>query len=130
LLRKASILLTFIGIKNQNLFNRKSLKFFRSTLRNKSISAEAVLWNILKSKKLNARKFRRQQSIGNYKVEFFCASEKLVIELDGNPHGEYQSTTPAGIRICIIIIKWSGHPPRSGRKCIRLNFNTLHSVLY
>jgi very-short-patch-repair endonuclease len=24
-----------------------------------------VLWNILKSKKLKARKFRRQQSIGN-----------------------------------------------------------------
>jgi len=43
-------------MKNQNLFNRKSLKFFRSSLRNKSTSAEAVLWNILKSKKLNARK--------------------------------------------------------------------------
>jgi very-short-patch-repair endonuclease len=76
-------------MENQNLFNRKSLKFFRSSLRNKSTSAQAVLWNILKSKKLNARKFRRQQSIGNYIVDFFCASEKLVIELDGNPHGEY-----------------------------------------
>ena len=76
-------------MKNQNLFNRKSLKFFRSLLRNKSTSAEAELWNILKSKKLNARKFRRQHSIGNYIVDFFCASEKLVIELDGNPHGEY-----------------------------------------
>jgi very-short-patch-repair endonuclease len=76
-------------MKNQNLFNRKSLKFFRSSLRNKSTSAEAALWNILKSKKLNARKFRRQHSIGNYIVDFFCASEKLVIELDGNPHGEY-----------------------------------------
>ena len=42
-----------------------------------------------KIKKLNARKFRRQHSIGNYIVDFFCASEKLVIELDGNPHGEY-----------------------------------------
>ena len=80
---------TFIDMKNQNLFNRKSLKFFRSSLRNRSTSAEAELWNILKSKKLNARKFRRQHSIGNYIVDFFCASEKLVIELDGNPHGEY-----------------------------------------
>ena len=82
-------LLTFIGKKNKNLFNRKSLKFFRSSLRNKSTSAEAELWNILKSKKLKARKFRRQDSIGNYIVDFYCASEKLVIELDGNPHGEY-----------------------------------------
>jgi very-short-patch-repair endonuclease len=74
---------------NQNLFNRKSLKFFRSTLRNKSTSAETALWNILKSKKLDSRKFRRQHSIGNYIVDFFCASEKLIIGLDGNPHGEY-----------------------------------------
>jgi very-short-patch-repair endonuclease len=86
-------------MENQNLFNRKSLKFFRSSLRNKSTSAEAALWDILKSKKLNARKFRRQHSI----VDFFCASEKLVIELDENLHGEYQSTTPAGISICIKI---------------------------
>ena len=76
-------------MKNQNLFNRKSLKIFRSSLRNKSTSAEAELWNILKSKKLDARKFRRQHSIGNYIVDFFLASEKLVIELDGNPHVEY-----------------------------------------
>jgi very-short-patch-repair endonuclease len=75
-------------MKNQNLFNRKSLKFFRSSLRNKSTTAEVELWNILKSKKLNARKFRRQHSIGNYIVDFFCASEKLVIELDGNPHNQ------------------------------------------
>ena len=76
-------------MKNQNLFNRKSLKFFRSSVRNKSTSAEAELWNILKSKKFNEKKFRRQHSIGNYRVDiFFCASEKLVIELDGNPHNQ------------------------------------------
>jgi very-short-patch-repair endonuclease len=118
-------------MENKNLFNRKYLKSFRSSLRNKSTSAEAVLWNILKSKNLNGRKFRRQHSIGNYIVDFFCASEELVIELDGNQHGEYhkiekdkkrdqyleglgfsilQSTTPAGINICIMITFWSGHP--------------------
>jgi len=76
-------------MKNNNFFNRKYLKSFRSSLRNKSTSAEAELWNILKSKNLNGRKFRRQHSIGNYIVDFYCASDKLVIELDGNPHGEY-----------------------------------------
>ena len=44
---------------------------------------------MLKSKNINGRKFRRQDSIGNYIVDFCCTSEKLVIELDGNPHGEY-----------------------------------------
>ena len=76
-------------MKNQNLFSRKSLNFFRSSLRNKSTSAEAVLWDILKSKKLDGRKFRRQYSIGSYIVDFCCPSEKLIIELDGAPHGEY-----------------------------------------
>lgn len=76
-------------MKNKNLFNRKSLKLFRSSLRNNSTSAEAVLWDMLKSKNIDGRKFRRQHSIGNYIVDFYCASEKLVIELDGNPHGEY-----------------------------------------
>ena len=76
-------------MKNKNLFNRKSLKLFRSSLRNNSTSAEAVLWDMLKSKNINGRKFRRQHSIGNYIVDFCCTSEKLVIELDGNPHGEY-----------------------------------------
>ena len=59
-----------------------------SSLRNKSTSADAELWNILKSKKLNARKFRRQHSIGKSIVDFFCASEKLIIELDGYPHNQ------------------------------------------
>ena len=33
-------------------------------------------------------KFRRQNSIGNYIVDFFCYEKKLVIELDGQPHFE------------------------------------------
>jgi len=72
-----------------NLFNRKSLKSFRSILRKRGTSAEAALWNLLKSKSLEGRKFRRQYSIGNYIVDFCCVSDKVIIELDGNPHGEY-----------------------------------------
>ncbi|MBK8883824.1 MAG: DUF559 domain-containing protein [Bacteroidales bacterium] len=76
-------------MKSKNILNRKSLKFFRSSLRNRSTSAEAAFWNIVKSRKIDGRKFRRQQSIGNYIVDFCCPSEKLIIELDGDPHGEY-----------------------------------------
>jgi very-short-patch-repair endonuclease len=76
-------------MNNNNLFNRKELKSFRSSLRNRSTSAEAALWKILKSKNLDGRKFRRQYSIGSYIVDFCCPSEKLIIELDGDPHGEY-----------------------------------------
>ena len=83
------ILVTFIPMKNKNLFNRKGLKSFRSSLRNRSTSAEATFWERLKSRKLDGRKFRRQYSIDNFIVDFCCPSEKLIIELDGDPHGEY-----------------------------------------
>ena len=83
------LFLTFISMKDKNLFNIKGLKSFRSSLRNRSTSAEAAFWNILKSKNIDGRKFRRQYSIGSYIVDFCCPSEKLIIELDGDPHGEY-----------------------------------------
>jgi very-short-patch-repair endonuclease len=44
------------------------------------------LWKHLKSNQLEGRKFRRQHSIENFIVDFYCASEKLVIELDGQVH--------------------------------------------
>ena len=44
---------------------------------------------MLKSRNLEGRKFRRQYSIGSYIVDFCCPSEKLIIELDGDPHREY-----------------------------------------
>jgi very-short-patch-repair endonuclease len=85
-------------MKSSNLFSRKGLKSFRSSLRNRSTSAEAALWNILKSRNLEGRKFRRQYSIYNYIVDFCCPSEKLVIELDGAPHGEYHRILKDEIR--------------------------------
>ncbi len=69
--------------------NKNELKGNRKELRNNSTSAESVLWELLKNKQLHGKKFRRQHSLGNYIVDFYCSSDKLIIELDGNPHGEY-----------------------------------------
>ncbi len=91
-------ILNFNYMKNNNLFNRKNLKSLRSYLRNKSTSAESALWNILKSRNLEGRKFRRQYSIGNNIVDFCCPSEKLVIELDGDAHGDYYKIEKDKIR--------------------------------
>jgi very-short-patch-repair endonuclease len=74
---------------NKYSSNKKELKLFRKDLRNRSTSAEASLWNLLKNKQLDGRKFRRQHSLENYIVDFYCSSEKLIIELDGDPHGDY-----------------------------------------
>lgn len=66
--------------------NKPELKGFRKNLRNNLTSAEATLWLQLKGKKLAGRKFRRQFSVENYILDFYCPSEKLCIELDGAAH--------------------------------------------
>ena len=58
----------------------------RRTLRHNLTSAEAVLWNRLKNSQLNSRKFRRQHSIGEFILDFYCPQEKLAVELDGAGH--------------------------------------------
>ena len=70
----------------RSIHNKKHLKDFRQVLRKKMTSAEAFLWNVLKEKKFESRKFRRQHSIKNYIVDFYCAKERIIIELDGEVH--------------------------------------------
>ena len=66
--------------------NRNHLLFFRRKLRNSGTTAEAELWKYISNKKLEGRKFRRQHSVGNYILDFYCPAEKLAIELDGEDH--------------------------------------------
>jgi very-short-patch-repair endonuclease len=68
------------------LNNLPYLKDTRKQLRRNMTEAELILWDVLKEKKLCGRKFRRQHSIGYYIADFYCSSEKLIIELDGQHH--------------------------------------------
>ena len=68
------------------IHNRKSMKDIRSYLRHSLTPAEATLWKGLQGSKLEGKKFRRQHSIGNYVVDFYCPECKLAIELDGEKH--------------------------------------------
>ncbi len=70
----------------QQIHNLKPLKEYRRALRSNGTPEEAMLWNALRNSQLEGKKFRRQHSIGNYIVDFYCPSEKIVIELDGQPH--------------------------------------------
>lgn len=73
----------------KNIHNRKYLEEQRKILRGNLTSAEATLWKFLQRKQLKGRKFRRQHSIENYIVDFYCPSEKLIIELDGAFHLDF-----------------------------------------
>lgn len=61
---------------------------FARTLREAMTDAERALWLHLRAKRLLGWKFRRQQPIGRYIVDFVCFEAKLVIELDGGQHVE------------------------------------------
>jgi very-short-patch-repair endonuclease len=50
--------------------------------------AEQRLWSALRNGRLQGFKFRRQQPIGHYIVDFFCAKARLIIELDGSQHDD------------------------------------------
>ena len=73
-------------MKKEQLYNKPELKEYRKKLRNDGTAAEAVLWTMLKNKQLEGRKFRRQYSVGNYILDFYCTRERLCIELDGADH--------------------------------------------
>ena len=68
------------------LHNKKILITQRKQLRNDATQAEKMLWYKLKNNQLAGRKFRRQHSVGNYILDFYCPEERLAIELDGEHH--------------------------------------------
>jgi very-short-patch-repair endonuclease len=55
-------------------------------LRNNMTKAEIILWTRLRSRKINGYKFRRQQPLLDYIVDFYCHELKLIIEVDGEIH--------------------------------------------
>ncbi|MBI4426683.1 MAG: endonuclease domain-containing protein [Candidatus Kerfeldbacteria bacterium] len=57
-------------------------------LRRHMTEQEVRLWVRLKQRGLLGYKFRRQQPIGRYYVDFYCPELKLAIELDGGHHFE------------------------------------------
>ena len=74
------------GYMFANPFTYPLLKEFAHKNRSNPTQAEEVLWNIVKSKKLQGFKFRRQLIIGNYIADLVCLDRSLIIEIDGLQH--------------------------------------------
>lgn len=60
-------------------------------LKNKQFPTEAekLSWQYICAKQLTV-KFNRQHIIGDYIVDFVCIEKKLVVEVDGGYHSEYE----------------------------------------
>jgi very-short-patch-repair endonuclease len=59
---------------------------FARELRQQQTDAEKVLWAKLRSKQLAGAKFRRQEPIGPYIVDFVSFEHRLILEIDGGHH--------------------------------------------
>jgi very-short-patch-repair endonuclease len=67
------------------------------TLRATMTDAERRLWSVLRSRRLQGYKFRRQRPIGPFIADFACIEHRLVVEADGGQHleGEYDARRTA-----------------------------------
>lgn len=72
------------GLKPR-LHNLKSQENYRRQLRKNPTEPEKRFWSWVRAKQLGT-KFRRQQGIGKYIVDFYCAESGLIIEIDGDSH--------------------------------------------
>ena len=59
---------------------------FAKTLRKDMTDAELLLWRHLRAHRLDGQKFRRQQPMGPYIVDFVHFGARLIVEADGGQH--------------------------------------------
>ena len=68
----------------------KSLERARK-LRRDMTDAERALWRLLRDRRLEGWRFRRQEPIDHYIVDFVCFEARLVVEVDGGQHANSES---------------------------------------
>ena len=66
----------------------KNLQPYARQLRKKLTDTELILWAHLRKKQIKGIQFYRQKALGNFIVDFYAPSVKLIIEVDGSQHYE------------------------------------------
>ncbi|MGH7089098.1 MAG: endonuclease domain-containing protein [Stellaceae bacterium] len=67
-------------------------------MRRNPTDAERALWARLRHKQLDGLRFRRQQPMVPYIVDFFCPECALIIEIDGGQHAMPEAQDAARTR--------------------------------
>jgi very-short-patch-repair endonuclease len=57
-------------------------------LRRNATDVERIMWLLLRDRRLDGVKFRRQFPIGPFVADFACVAHRLVVELDGGQHAD------------------------------------------
>ena len=65
---------------------RHDLKSLSRELSKNMTEADKLLWSKIRRKQLQGKTFYRQKPLGNYIIDFYCPSSKLIVEVDGGQH--------------------------------------------
>jgi very-short-patch-repair endonuclease len=63
-------------------------------MRRNPTEAEAKLWSMLRAGRLGGLKFKRQEQLGDYIVDFVCFGARLIVEADGSQHAGSAGDAP------------------------------------
>ena len=66
----------------------EDIRTWAREMRSRMTDAEALLWMLLRNRRIAGAKFRRQHPVGRYILDYYCVENKLGVELDGGQHGE------------------------------------------
>jgi adenine-specific DNA-methyltransferase len=66
----------------------EDIRTYAREMRQGMTDAEALLWQLLRNRRVAGAKFRRQHPVGRYILDFYCDELKLGVELDGGQHGD------------------------------------------
>jgi very-short-patch-repair endonuclease len=73
--------------------DKRKLRIAR-LMRHAPTAAEAVAWELLRGRRMRGLKFRRQQILGGFIVDFYCSELRLIVEIDGLIHDEPDRQVP------------------------------------
>jgi very-short-patch-repair endonuclease len=69
---------------------KEKKKIFARRLRKEQTKTEKMVWELIRNRKIMGLKFRRQQVIEGFVVDFYCNDLRLGIEIDGGIHSKQQ----------------------------------------
>jgi very-short-patch-repair endonuclease len=67
-------------------YNKSSEKEKRRKLRQNQTNAEELVWRYLRNRQMLGYKFKRQYSVDQFVIDFYCPDLKLGVEVDGESH--------------------------------------------
>ncbi|MGJ5077057.1 endonuclease domain-containing protein [Bradyrhizobium oligotrophicum] len=64
------------------------IRGFAKTMRRQPTESEAAMWRLLRDRRFEKYKFRRQAPVEQFILDFVCFEKRLIIEIDGSQHAD------------------------------------------